>query len=130
MTSPADLADKVEKQLKLHTDLATDFRMVMEPDAAWAFVGLLRSTDNLLEEVRRLKAERLKLDRRIRNQRLSLRLNWEIIEMRASYRRAWYPSPLLRSMILNRRKNPPWWRRMMTRALEGISANAQFRRAR
>ena len=81
------------------------------------------------EEVERLKAERLKLDKRIRCQRLALRQNWEIIEMRASYRRAWYPSPLLRSIINNRRKNPPWWRRMMVRAIYGISGNRQSKPA-
>ena len=52
------------------------------------------------EEIRRLKAERRNLDKRIHNQRVALRENWEIIEMRASYRRAWYPSPLLRRMLL------------------------------
>lgn len=80
------------------------------------------------EKVERLKAERLKLDSRIRNQRLALRQNWQIIEMRAQYRRAWYPSPLLRSILNNRRKNPPWWRRLMTRAIFGTSANEQLRR--
>lgn len=56
----------------------------------------------LSDENERLRAERLKLDRRIRNQRAALRKNWEIIEMRAEYKRAWYPSKLLRSILRNR----------------------------
>lgn len=36
-------------------------------------------------EVARLKDERLKLDRRIHNQRASLRQTWEIVEMRRNY---------------------------------------------
>lgn len=92
--------------------------------------ALMALNAELLAENDRLKAERLKLDRRIHNQRRALRENWEIIEMRASYKRAWYPSPLLKSM-LNRHINrpPPWWRRVMTRALHGVSANKQFRNA-
>lgn len=41
-------------------------------------------------EIERLKAERLKLDRRIHNQRKSLRDNWEIVEMR----RKWMGHPV------------------------------------
>lgn len=37
------------------------------------------------EEIRRMKAERLKLDRRIHNQRVALRDNWEIVEMRRKW---------------------------------------------
>lgn len=84
--------------------------------------------DRLEATINRMREDRLKLDRRIRNQRLALRLNWEIIEMRASYKRAWYPSPLLKSM-LRRPKSEPWWRRMMVRAIYGISANRQSRPA-
>lgn len=40
-----------------------------------------------------------KLERRIHNQRISLRQNWEIIEMRAQYKRAWYPSKLLMQIL-------------------------------
>lgn len=54
-----------------------------------------------LAEIKRLKTERLKLDRRIHNQRIALRKNWEIIEMRAQYKRAWYPSKLLISILHN-----------------------------
>lgn len=36
-------------------------------------------------EIERLRAERLKLDRRIHNQRIALRQNWEIFEMRRNY---------------------------------------------
>lgn len=54
-----------------------------------------------LQEIALLHEEREVLKRRIHNQRLMLRRNWEIIEMRAQYRRAWYPSKLLMA-ILNR----------------------------
>lgn len=59
--TPAILADKIERQLNLHAGLDTDFRLVMQPDAGRAFVELLRKTDELLEEVKQLKAERLEL---------------------------------------------------------------------
>lgn len=39
----------------------------------------------LADKVDRMQAERLKLDRRIHNQRMSLRQNWEIVEMRRNY---------------------------------------------
>ena len=39
----------------------------------------------LSEENRRLKAERLKLDKRIHNQRVALRQTWEIVEMRRKW---------------------------------------------
>lgn len=41
----------------------------------------------------------LRLERRIHNQRANCRMNWEIIEQRAQYKKAWYPSPLLREML-------------------------------
>lgn len=59
----------------------------------------------------KMRAERIKLDRRIHNQRVALRENWEIVEMRASHQRAWLRSPLLRS-ILQRPRRQPWWRRL------------------
>lgn len=37
------------------------------------------------EEVERLRSERLELDKRIHNQRVALRQNWEIFEMRRNY---------------------------------------------
>jgi hypothetical protein len=40
-------------------------------------------------EVGRLKAERLKLDRRIHNQRVALQENWEIVEKRAGWLKGW-----------------------------------------
>lgn len=49
------------------------------------------------EEIRRLKGERLKLDRRIHNQRVALRENWEIVEMR----RKWLGSDTARRMYAN-----------------------------
>jgi hypothetical protein len=36
-----------------------------------------------------------------------LQENWQIIEKRASHRRAWVRSPLLMSML--RRPRKPWW---------------------
>jgi predicted transcriptional regulator of viral defense system len=50
-------------------------------------------------EIEKLRAEQLKLAQRIHNQRVALRRNWEIIESRASHRRAWVRSPLLASML-------------------------------
>lgn len=49
------------------------------------------------EEIRRLKAERLKLDKRIHNQRVALRQTWEIVEMR----RKWLGSDTARRMYAN-----------------------------
>lgn len=46
----------------------------------------------LATEVERLKAERLKLDKRIHNQRVALRQTWEIVEMR----RKWLGSDIAR----------------------------------
>lgn len=48
--------------------------------------------DQLRRENERLRAERLKLDRRIHNQRRALRENWEIVEMR----RKWLGSDVAR----------------------------------
>jgi hypothetical protein len=64
------------------------------------------------DELERMRNERLKLSHRIHQQRVALRENWEIIEMRAQYNRAWYPSALLKS-ILNNRPRRPWWRRLL-----------------
>lgn len=47
-----------------------------------------------IDEIERLKAERLKLDRRIHNQRRALRDTWEIVEMR----RKWLGSETARRM--------------------------------
>ncbi len=60
------------------------------------YQGLIAELES---EVARLKAERLKLDKRIHNQRIALRSNWEIIEARAAYKKAWYRSPLLTSIL-------------------------------
>jgi hypothetical protein len=71
----------------------------------------------LTAKVEQLKQERLKLDKRIHNQRVALRSNWQIIEKRAQYRKAWYRSPLLTSLLIkstwNRRQ--PWWRRILVK---------------
>lgn len=71
-------------------------------------LSCLRSRDDKIcadaaDEIEWLHEHIKKLERRIHNQRLSLQKNWEIIEMRAQYRRAWYPSKLLMSILTNRR---------------------------
>ncbi len=48
--------------------------------------------ERLGAENRRLKAERLKLDKRIHNQRVALRVTWEIVEQRGN----WLGSPASR----------------------------------
>lgn len=53
-------------------------------------------------KIERMHADRLMVDRRIHNQRAMLQAHWEIIEMRAQYKRAWYPSKLLSSILRNR----------------------------
>lgn len=66
------------------------------------------------EEMDRMRTELFNLSNRIRNQRASLRENWQIIEMRAQYRRAWYPSPLLTSILNKSRheRRTSFWRRI------------------
>lgn len=49
--------------------------------------------------IAKLREERLKLDRRIHNQRVALRQNWMIIETRAQYAKAWYRSPLMMRLL-------------------------------
>lgn len=70
--------------------------------------------DDAAGEIERLRSERKILDKRIHNQRVALRENWEIIEMRAQYRRAWYPSPLLKRMLLRSTRMPQtWWMKLL-----------------
>lgn len=68
------------------------------------------------DQIEQLQDDRRKLDKRIHNQRVALRENWETIEMRASYRRAWYPSPLLRSIMMRStiRRKETWWKRLLS----------------
>lgn len=54
------------------------------------------------DRLEKLARERLQLDQRIHKQRVMLRENWQIIEMRAQYKRAWYPSKLLSAILRNR----------------------------
>lgn len=61
----------------------------------------------LTAELDRRREERIELDRRIHNQRVALRENWEIIETRASYKKAWYRSPLLTSILQRRVSRSP-----------------------
>lgn len=58
------------------------------------------------ERLQRLSAHCLKLERRIRNQRVNLRINWEIVEMRAQYARAWYRSPLMMRLLMRAVSGP------------------------
>lgn len=64
-------------------------------------------------EIERLRAERLKLDKRIHNQRMALRETWEIVEMRRNYMgspasRAAFASLLKRhqSLLAQTRRSP------------------------
>ena len=50
----------------------------------------------LRQEIATMKADRLKLDRRIHNQRVALRQTWEIVEMR----RKWLGSDTARKMYI------------------------------
>lgn len=58
-------------------------------DCSQSYVPIMDALNDtcnrLRDEVEMLKAERLKLDRRIHNQRVALRQNWEIFEMRRKY---------------------------------------------
>lgn len=56
------------------------------------FSEMMDETGELRAEIARLKAERLKLDKRIHNQRVALRQTWEIVEMRGN----WLGSPASR----------------------------------
>lgn len=53
--------------------------------------------ERLRRENARLRDERLKLDRRLHNQRIALRENWEIVEMR----RKWLGSDTARKLYCN-----------------------------
>lgn len=76
-------------------------------------VALLSSA---ADEIERLRAMEYRLARRIHQQRCALREHWEIVEMRATYKRAWYPSPLLKSMLRRHCTRPaPWWKRILSR---------------
>lgn len=54
-------------------------------DAARLVEELFSECDAKDDQIEALRQERLKLDRRIHNQRKSLRANWEIVEMRRNY---------------------------------------------
>lgn len=60
------------------------------------------------------QARILRMEKRIHNQRKALQDTWETIEMRASHRRAWYRSPLLRAMLRRGTRRPQnWWQRLL-----------------
>jgi len=59
--------------------------------------GICDLLDEAAEAIERQNTERLKLDRRIHNQRVALRDNWEIVEMR----RKWLGSDTARKMYIS-----------------------------
>lgn len=87
------------------------------PSRAENLIAVLRVRTNdklslaAADEIERLRTQEYKLAARIHQQRVALRENWEIVEMRASHQRAWVRSPLLMSM-LKRPRRAPWWRRL------------------
>jgi hypothetical protein len=84
-------------------------RMVHRWNAEGVPVGA--RLEEALKRLEMMAADRLRLDQRIRLQRLALRQNWMITEERVSHRRAWRQSPLLLS-LLRRNRPPPWYRRV------------------
>lgn len=66
-------------------------------------------------ELESMREERLRLSHRIHEQRVNLRRNWQIVEQRTAHTRAWVRSPLLTSILCNRWKPKPWWRRLVFR---------------
>ena len=126
MTEQAPLDGFVIEPSQPELDRAADiicghdliYRLDEETHNNFQFVqDVLRTT--IGEEIRRLKAERLRLDRRHPNQRVALRTNWEIIEKRAQYRKAWYRFPLLTSLLVKStwQRRQPWWRRALSKLL-------------
>lgn len=69
--------------------------------------------EEALKRLEGMAEDRLRLDQRIRQQRIALRENWQIVEMRAAHRRAWLQSPLLKAMLKRGYKRAPWWRRAL-----------------
>jgi len=86
-------------------------RSIYQMTVRWddAGVPIEARLEEALHRLEKMAEERLRLDRRIRQQRHALRDNWQIIEMRASHQRAWLRSPLLASM-LKRPRRRSWWR--------------------
>jgi hypothetical protein len=82
-------------QLRQFADMVDEETCVRSDPMALAG-DRLRAAASVIEA---MKVERLALDKRIHNQRVALRSNWEIIEMRAEYKRAWYPSKLLLGLL-------------------------------
>lgn len=88
------------------------------PSRAENLIAVLRTRegDKLCQDaanvIERLREQEYRMAARIHQQRVQLRDNWQTIEMRAQYKRAWYPSPLLKSILGNRRRRPSLWRRI------------------
>src|SRR5215813_12225768 len=55
-----------------------------------------------LHKLEQAHNDRLRLQWKVHCQRRALREHWEIVEMRAQYKRCWYPSKLLSSILRNR----------------------------
>jgi hypothetical protein len=72
-------------------------KMIEEWDAAGTPVEA-----RLAEALQKLELayeDRLRLQWRVHCQRKALREHWEIVEMRAQYKRCWYPSKLLTACL-------------------------------
>ena len=88
---------------------------------------LLDRTDDKLcldaaRELEVMREERLKLQKRIHQQRIALRSNWQIIESRASHKKAWYPSPLLIAILKKSSQKPlPRWQRYLGHILSFLN---------
>jgi hypothetical protein len=89
------------KTLELQAKVRHEMRCTNRMIARWneASLSLQDRLYTAVGEIDRLQEEILVLQTRVHNQRIMLRKNWEIIEMRAQYKRAWYPSKLLTSLL-------------------------------
>lgn len=92
------------KSLRTELAIVKDMLLNPNPDDEPDVIRLHREKCDMLDralaaeaEVVKLKAERLKLDKRIPNQRVALRQTWEIVEMR----RKWLGSDTARRMYAN-----------------------------
>lgn len=99
------------------------------PSKAETLIAALRTNADALcqsaaDEIERLRAQEFKLARRIHQQRLALRENWQIVEMRKKY---WQGSQVGRKAYLNlltrhqrlireisgEKDTRPFWRRLL-----------------
>ena len=78
-------------------DIVERLRSVNGETAPYANEVVRALCHEAAEHIEQLRIERLKVDRRIHNQRVALRMNWEIMEMRAQNR------PILSKDVRSRR---------------------------